>query len=179
LLFTTQQMCAITGVPEGTIKRLRASGSILAARRGSRGRGHPDRWSASQVLALAVARGLRGCGVPAANAESVLQYFWQMSDASLDRHFRAGRTCLMLVAGPDGTGCLPVLVHRESILKNDDIDANAVTALRLGVRPSALDVAAIWDFIQKCSAKAGNAGENPCNARKRKKPSRSDSSPTA
>ncbi len=178
MFFTTAQLCAITGVPAGTLKRLRAAGSVLAARPGRPGRGHADLWSPEQVLALAVARGLRGCGVPAADAEAVLRFLWDLSAADLRRHFRAGRTCLMLVATPGGTGCLPEFLPRAAILDNEAIDAHAVTALRLGVRPSALDVEAVWHFIQKCGGKAGGAGGDNHDATIMGQSCRSDSLPT-
>jgi hypothetical protein len=84
----------------------------------------------------------------------------------------------MLVAAPGGTGCLPALLPRAAILDNEAIDARAVTALRLGVRPSALDVAAIYDFVQQCGREGGGFGDDNHDATNRGQPCRSDSLPT-
>jgi hypothetical protein len=157
LLFTTSQLCEMTGVPLGTLRRLSAEGSVLAAKPGTRGRGHADLWAAEQVLALAVARGLRSGGVVPADAEQVLKYLWGLTAAALKKNFRAGRTCLMLVLTPNGTRCLPRLVSRNDILDNDAIHQQAATALAAGVSPSALDVEAIWRFILKQAHADGTA----------------------
>jgi hypothetical protein len=147
LFFTTAQLCKLTGVPVGTLKRLRSHGSVLAAHPGERGRGHSDLWTVEQALALAVARGLRSSGGVTADAEGVLSYLWGLCARDLERAFKKGRTCLMLVVTPQGTHCLPTLVCRDAILSNPAINDQKATAMSHGMSPSALDVEAIWRFL--------------------------------
>jgi hypothetical protein len=153
--FTTSQLCALTGVPVGTLKRLRSQGSVLAAQPGQRGRGHSDLWAVEQALALGVARGLRSSGCVTADAEEVLKYLWDFSAKDLERAFKEGRTCLMLVVTLQGTHCLPTLVTRDAILANKDINDQRATAMSLGIKPSALDVEAIWRFFLQQAAAVG------------------------
>jgi hypothetical protein len=179
MYFTTSQLCDLTGVPYGTLKRLRAAGSVLAAQPGRRGRGHSDLWAPEQALALAVARGLRSCGVVAADAEAVLQYLWGQTASALKKQFRADRTCLMLVLGPRGTNCLARLVRRQDVLDNEEINALSGTALGSGIAPSALDVAAIWAFILRKAEEMGVAVEGGAKATHQRKACASGSSPTS
>lgn len=169
MYFTTRQLCHLTGVPFGTLKRLRAAGSVLAAKPGTRGRGHTDLWTPSQVLALAVARGLRSGGVVAADAEAVLQFLWRCPAARLEEAFQAGRTCLMLGITPAGTHCLPTLVTRAAILDHETSTAPPGTALSLGVSPSALDVQAIWRFIRAQADTVGVTGRRRAQATRKAK----------
>jgi hypothetical protein len=153
--FTTSQLCALTGLPIGTLKRLRSQGSVLAALPGQRGRGHSDLWAVEQALALAVARGLRSCGCVAVDAEAVLRYFWDFSAKDLERAFKAGRTHLVLVVTAQGTHCLPKLVSRNDILGNQHSNDQKVLAMHSGLKPSALDVQAIWRFLLEQAAEVG------------------------
>ena len=156
MYFTTAELCKLTGVPLGTLHRLRSLGSVLAARPGGQGRGRSDLWSPEQVLALAVARGLRACGVVPEDAEAVLQYLWTQTASTLEAHFRAGRTHLGLAISPQGTHCRAELVRRDETLNDARSDEVRAAALPSGVGPSALDVEAIWRFILK-QAQAGTA----------------------
>jgi hypothetical protein len=126
----------------GTLKRLRAEGGLRAAKPGAKGRGHADLWSLGQVLAIAVARGLRTRGVSLEQAEQVLDYLWAMPATRLEAHFRHGQTCLFVV----GTEVLPRLLTPDSILTNEQIDYT--TAARVGLLPAAVDVRRIWERIQ-------------------------------
>src|SRR5262249_11162174 len=118
--FTTAHLCELAGVPAGTLKRLRASGSVLAARPGDRGRGHCDLWTCEQVFAIMVARALRKAGVVQEDAEAVLQYLWGMSGRELDTQFASGHDRLMLVVSRErGTRCLPMLLQRAAIFENE------------------------------------------------------------
>jgi hypothetical protein len=139
---TSSELCRLTGLPMGTLKRLRAAGWLQAAKPGAQGRGHADLWSLTQVLAIAVARGLRTRGVSLDQAEQVLRYLWEMPRTQLESRFREGRTCLLLA----GTQVLPQLLPLESILANDQIDYT--TAASVGMLPAAVDVQKIWQRIQ-------------------------------
>ncbi len=164
MYFTTAQLCQLTGLPLGTLHRLRSMGSVLAAKPGGSGRGHSNLWSPEQVLALAVARGLRACGVVSKNAEGVLQYLWGQTASTLEAHFQAGRTYLGLTITPQGTRCRAELVRRDEILDDETMDQFKAAALRSGVRPSALDVEAIWRFILLQAQAGAAAGEHGSQA---------------
>lgn len=144
---TSSDLCRLTGLPMGTLKRLRAAGSILAAKPGGQGRGHADRWSLAQVLGIAVARGLRRRGFSLEEAGPVLQYFFDMSSTQLEARFRDGQTCLAVF----GTKILPRLVTRDSILENEQLDYS--TAATAGLLPAAIDVQRVWGIIKTEAAK--------------------------
>jgi hypothetical protein len=144
---SSSELCRLTGLPMGTLKRLRAAGFVEAAQPGTRGRGHADLWSLPQVLAIAVARGLRTRGISLEQAGQVLKYFWRMPTTRLESQLQQGQTCLLLA----GTQVLPRLLTLESILANDEIDyATAATA---GLLPAAVDVQRIWERIKAEVAK--------------------------
>jgi hypothetical protein len=145
---TSFELCRLTGLPMGTLKRLRAAGSVLAAKPGGQGRGHADLWSLVQVLALAVARGLRSRGVSLEEAGPVLKYFWEMPTTKLEDHFRNGQTYLALF----GTKVLPRLVTQDSIFKNERVDYS--TAATEALLPAAIDVKLIWERIKAEAAKS-------------------------
>src|SRR5207245_2111506 len=112
---TSSDLCRLTGLPMGTLKRLRAAGSVLAAKPGAQGRGHGDLWSLVQVLALAVARGLRSRGVSLEEAGPVLEFFWDMPTKQLEDRFRNRQIYLALF----GTKVLPKLVTQDSLFNNE------------------------------------------------------------
>jgi hypothetical protein len=144
---TSSELCRLTGLPMGTLKRLRAAGWLQAAQPGTRGRGHTDRWSLPQVLAIAVARALRTRGISLDQASQVLEYFWHMPAARLEDHFRRGQTCLFVVR----TDVLPRLLTRDSILANEQIDYS--TAATVALLPVAVDVQRTWEWIKAEAAK--------------------------
>jgi hypothetical protein len=141
-------LCRLTGLPMGTLKRLRAEGFLRPAQPGTRGRGHADLWSLTQALAIAVSRGLRTRGITLDQAGHVLKYFLDMPSTRLEAHFRQGRTCLIMA----GTQVLPRLLTRDSILANKEIDYT--TAASAGLLPAALDVERIWEVIKREAARA-------------------------
>ena len=152
---TSSELCRLTGLPMGSLKRLRAEGGLRAAKPGAPGRGHADLWSLAQVLGIAVARGLRTRGVSLEQAEQVLHYLWDMPAARLAAHFRHGQTCLFLV----GTEVLPRLLTPDSILANDQIDY--ATAASVGLLPAAVDVRRIWERIQAEATRLEPTGVRP------------------
>jgi len=156
---TSTELCRLTGLPMGTLKRLRAAGWLRAAKPGAQGRGHADRWSLAQVLAIAVARGLRTRGVSLDQAERVLRYLWAMPMTRLEEHFRDGQTCLFLI----GTDVLPRLLPLDSILANEQIDYT--TAASVGLLPAAVHVQRIWERIM---AEAMRLEPTEVRTRKRK-----------
>ncbi|HLN30705.1 MAG TPA: hypothetical protein VK395_23390 [Gemmataceae bacterium] len=139
---TSNELCRLTGLPMGTLKRLRADGWLKAAKPGGRGRGHADLWSLQQVLAIAVSRGLRTRGVSLDQAEQVLLYLWNMPAKYMEVQFRRGQTCLFLA----GTQVLPRLFTQASIFANEHIDY--ATAASVGMLPAAVDVQRIWERIR-------------------------------
>jgi hypothetical protein len=153
-------------------------GSVLAAKPGGPGRGRSDLWSPGQVLALAVARGLRACGVVPTDAAAVLQYLWEQTASSLEARFRAGRTRLGLTITPQGTHCRAELVRRDEILDDETGGEAKAAALRSGVSPSALDVEAIWRFILTQAQAGAEAGEDVGRATPAERPCASGSSRT-
>jgi hypothetical protein len=152
---TSAELCRLTGLPMGTLKRLRASGWLRAAQPGGQGRGHADRWSLPQALGITVARGLRRRGVSLEQANAALQYLWSMSGARLEAHFKAGRTCLALL----GTEVLPRLLPLDSILANNQIDY--ATAASVGMLPAAVDVQRIWTWITAARSAAEEVDSHP------------------
>lgn len=139
---TSDDLCRLTGIPMGTLKRLRAARSVRAAKPGAQGRGHTDRWSLEQALAIAVGRALRARGASVEEASPVLQYFWSISAGQVEAQFQNGETCLAVI----GTKVVPKLVTQESILANEQIDYS--TAATVGLLPAAIDVQRIWNKIK-------------------------------
>jgi hypothetical protein len=138
LTVTTTDLARLTGVPEGTVKTLRAAGHLRPARPGRPGPGVGDRWSLTQALALAVSRGLRHRGVTSEEAGRVLNLLWHLSRERLEAQLAGGRTCLMVV----GRLVMPRLVSRAAVLANEQMDYEA--AQTVGLLPCAVDVAAVW-----------------------------------
>jgi|YelNatPaOPRAMG01_1025707.scaffolds.fasta_scaffold291108_1 hypothetical protein len=144
---TSAEVCRLTGVPDGTLKRMRAIGQFRPAVP-STGSRVSDLWTPMQCLSLAVGRGLRMRGIDPHEADAAAATFADMTPQHLEALFAKGRTCLCLV----GNHVVAKLATRESILASDRIDRS--TGATSGLLPAALDVQRVWRWLQEEVAKA-------------------------
>jgi hypothetical protein len=139
---TSAEVCRLTGVPDGTLKRMRAIGQFRPAVP-STGSRVSDLWAPMQCLSLAVGRGLRMRGIDPHEADAASAMFADMTPQHLEALFAKGRTCLCLVANH----VVAKLATRESILASEKIDRS--TGATSGLLPAALDVQRVWMWLQE------------------------------
>jgi hypothetical protein len=139
---TSAEVCRLTGVPDGTLKRMRAIGQFRPAVP-STGSRVSDLWTPMQCLSLAVARGLRMRGIDPHEADAAAAMFGDMTSGQLEALFAKGRTCLCLV----GNHVVAKLSTQESALASERIDRS--TGATSGLLPAALDVQRVWIWLQE------------------------------
>src|SRR4051794_16720651 len=97
-VYSTADVSTLTGVELETLKQYRRFHGLRPAARGTAGAGNGDQWRLPEVLAIAVARGLRRCGVSLEGATAVLDGLSKMTPRGLQREFDAGRAVLLVVS---------------------------------------------------------------------------------
>jgi hypothetical protein len=111
-VLTTAELCDVTGIPAGTVARLRGDGRIVPAKVGTPGCRSGHRWSAQQTLAFACWRLLRGRGVSPDDAECCRRWLEVLSEQELHERFARGEELLLIV----GDSCKPALVGMRAVL---------------------------------------------------------------
>jgi hypothetical protein len=129
-LFTSRQVCAVSGLPKGTLCGMRARGMIPpAAIPGSRGQRKSDLWSFNQFGGIAIMRNTRLRGAPLSAALCACNCLMRQSMAAIREQFAVGKTHLLLV----GDSCWPALCSPESIPDNPAVDIQAAQLLAVPV----------------------------------------------
>lgn len=142
-LLTSEQLVMFTGLPKGTLKRLRASGALVPAQ--GKGRPHRDYWSAPQALGISIGRALRQRGVSLDQADAVREYLSALPIEQLEARILSGHRFIAIV----GSMALPRLLTLEAIHDNEMApDADTIVRAVLA-RPVAMDVGVAWLQLQR------------------------------
>jgi ferredoxin len=141
-LLSAEELCAVTGVPRGTLGNLQAVFGIRSEV------GKPTRhvnkrlYTAGHATALVLYRGLRERGVAKEHAGAAMSYIWRLPVEQMEACIQCGACYLLCIRD----SCLPRLIDMDAIKHPAGVPPEVAAMMQ----PFAIDVQELWQQVNAC-----------------------------